>query len=185
MDTSASNTISNNDLSNNHAFGISLYESSNNTIVGNVIAANDQFGVRLRQSSFNTLVFNTIRANVERGIYIGDATGNMIYLNNFMQEAERPQLTSRARSSIQQKNWVYSYNGSTRTGYMGNYYSDYAGTDTNGYGIGDSVTTLGDQHPLIKPVETVWKDNSGADPFTFSVRESGSKQYNYAEESRI
>ncbi len=156
MDTSASNTISNNDLSNNHAFGISLYESSNNTIVGNVIAANDQFGVRLRQSSFNTLVFNTIRANVERGIYIGDATGNMIYLNNFMQEpSDLSYVPGTVLNSTEKL--VYSYNGSTRTGYMGNYYSDYAGTDTNGYGIGDSVTTLGDQHPLIKPVEQYGK----------------------------
>jgi len=156
MDNSASNTISNNDLSNNHAFGISLYESSNNTIVGNVIAANDQFGVRLRQSSFNTLVFNTIRANVERGIYIGDATGNMIYLNNFMQE---PSDLSYVPGTVLNSTdtLVYSYNGTTRTGYMGNYYSDYAGTDTKGDGIGDSATPLGDQHPLIKPVEQYGK----------------------------
>ena len=156
MDNSASNTISNNDLSNNHAFGISLYESSNNTIVGNVIAANDQFGIRLRQSSSNTLVFNTIRANVHQGIYIGDATGNMIYLNNFMQE---PSDLSYVPGTVLNSTdtLVYSYNGSTRTGYMGNYYSDYAGTDTKGDGIGDSATPLGDQHPLIKPVEQYGK----------------------------
>jgi parallel beta-helix repeat protein len=156
MDNSAYNTVSNNDLSNNHAFGISLYESSNNTIVGNVIAANDQFGIRLRQSSNNTLVFNTIRANVHQGIYIGGATGNMIYLNNFMQEPSNLSYVPGTVLNSTDK-LVYSYNGSTRTGYMGNYYSDYAGIDTRGDGIGDSVTPLGDQHPLIKPVEQYGK----------------------------
>ena len=104
MDNSASNTIANNDLSNNHVFGISLYESPDNTIISNVIAVNEQFGIRLRQSSNNTLVFNTIRANVHQGIYIGDALGNMIYLNNFSARATTS-ATSRARSSIQQIRW--------------------------------------------------------------------------------
>ena len=156
MDNSASNTISNNDLSNNHVFGISLYESPDNTIMSNVIAANEQFGVRLRQSSNNTLVFNTIRANVHQGIYIGDAPGNMIYLNNFMQEPSNLSYVPGTVLNSTEK-LVYSYNGGTRTGYMGNYYSDYAGTDSKGDGIGDSATPLGDEHPLIKPVEQYGK----------------------------
>ncbi len=114
MDNSAFNTIANNDLSNNHVFGLSLYESPHNAITGNVIADNEQFGIRLRQSPNNTLVFNTIRANVQQGIYIGGATGNVIYLNNFIQE---PSDLSDVQGTVlnSTEKLTYRYNGSTRT----------------------------------------------------------------------
>ena len=48
MNGSPHNTVTRNVLSNNHMFGISLWDSTENAILGNVINANEQFGVRLR-----------------------------------------------------------------------------------------------------------------------------------------
>ena len=45
MNGSPHNTVTRNVLSNNHMFGISLWDSTENAILGNVINANEQFGV--------------------------------------------------------------------------------------------------------------------------------------------
>ena len=75
MNRSPHNTIAQNVLSNNHMFGISLWDSAENTLLGNAISANGRFGIRLRSSSNNTLIFNTIRATTQDGIYIGYSSG--------------------------------------------------------------------------------------------------------------
>ncbi|MGZ8891442.1 MAG: hypothetical protein ACXW1R_00605, partial [Halobacteriota archaeon] len=44
------------------------------------------------------------------------------------------------------------FNGNPFSSFVGNYYSNYAGTDSDGNGIADS-SFAGDKYPLVKPIE--------------------------------
>jgi len=47
----------------------------------------------------------------------------------------------------------YTFGGATHIGYMGNYFSDYKGSDANGTGIGSPASVSGDKYPLVQPFE--------------------------------
>jgi nitrous oxidase accessory protein NosD len=47
---------------------------------------------------------------------------------------------------------VYTFKGVEQSGYMGNYYSDYKGADSDGNGVGDTSATTGDAYPLIHTI---------------------------------
>ena len=84
---SDSNNVTQNNLSDNHVYGISLFHSSGNDISNNTMIADEQIGVRLGEASNNnTLSFNTIGGNSQLGILILNAQGNQIYLNNFVNQ---------------------------------------------------------------------------------------------------
>jgi parallel beta-helix repeat protein len=100
LNLGSSNTVTNNDLSSNHVFGISLYSSTGNTISSNTINDNDRIGVRLGPgSNDNKVIFNTISRNgivpasgslaesfPACGILIVSASGNQIYSNTFISQ---------------------------------------------------------------------------------------------------
>jgi parallel beta-helix repeat protein len=151
MDYGGSNKVSNNDLSANHVFGISIFSSSNNIVTGNTMSQNEYYGVRFRQSDNNTFTFNTVRANAQEGICLIETTNHQIYLNNFIDQPTAIMGPSQARLYSPQA-MAYTYNGTAQTGYMGNYYSDYNGTASNGTGIGSTPSAYGDKYPLIQPV---------------------------------
>jgi nitrous oxidase accessory protein len=143
------NTITHNNLSANHVFGISIYTSTRNIISNNTMSDNVNIGVRLGPgSNNNTLTFNTIERNGQTsqqvaqgfppsGILIVSATGNLIYLNNFISQPSAIVGESAAVLNSPEK-LVYTFNGVERTSYMSNFYSDYTGTDANGTGIGST-----------------------------------------------
>jgi parallel beta-helix repeat protein len=161
------NTITHNDLSANHIFGISLFGSSNNSISNNAIRSNEQIGVRLRDSDNNILTFNTISANGQPGKELDFppaassfgqlgialiANGNQIYLNNFIDQSI-PMSNAQTAILDSSQEMTYTYNNAPQTGQMGNYYSDYKGSDTNGDGIGTTASAYGDKYPLVRPFE--------------------------------
>jgi len=149
---SDANTVTHTNLSANHVFGISLYHSSGNTITNNSILNNQDIGVRLRESNNNTLTFNTVSGNVNLGILSITETGDHIYLNNFVSQ---PNSISDVQGIVlnSPQQLPYTFGGATHTGYMGNYYSDYKGSDVNGTGIGSPASASGDKYPLVQPFE--------------------------------
>ncbi|MGZ8876049.1 MAG: right-handed parallel beta-helix repeat-containing protein [Halobacteriota archaeon] len=149
---SDANTITHTNLSANHVFGISLYHSSGNTISNNSILNNQDIGVRLRESNNNTLTFNTVSGNVNLGILSITETGDQIYLNNFINQ---PNSISDVQGIVlnSPQQLPYTFGGATHIGYMGNYFSDYKGSDANGTGIGSPASVSGDKYPLVQPFE--------------------------------
>ena len=149
---SDANTITHTNLSANHVFGISLFHSSGNTITNNSILNNQDIGVRLRESNNNTLTVNTVSANVNLGILSITETGDQIYLNNFInQPTPMSGVPENSLNSPQQL--FYTFGGAIHHGYMGNYFSDYKGSDANGTGIGSPASVSGDKYPLVQPFE--------------------------------
>jgi parallel beta-helix repeat protein len=163
--SSSENTITNNHVSNNND-GICLTgpmpadtnSSSNNILTCNTVSNNTYYGIGLNAYSRNNTIYkNTIVTN-GRGIeFYNNATNNIIYLNNFIGNVQNaycyPTLTNSWNS---QERLTYIYNGKTYTNYLGNYWSDYTGSDVDGDGIGDAPHSIDgekDNYPLMMPFE--------------------------------
>ncbi len=165
---SGGNTITDNKCSANHIFGISMFKSPDTTISRNEIRSNEQIGVRVRESDNVTLTYNTISGNGQQGkllefppaapsfgqLGIAVVSSNTrIYLNNFVNQSI-PASNSQSTSWNSPAQLTYTYSGAPHTGYMGNYYSDYKGSDSSGSGIGSTPSAYGDPYPLVQPFES-------------------------------
>jgi nitrous oxidase accessory protein len=152
MYNSHNNNVVRCDLSNNNNFGVSLYQSKGNAFSNNTLSSNAQFGVRLRDGSDNNkFSYNVFKANEENGVLIGDSRGNTFYFNNFVDEKSHF-YTQEDNNINSTKRLNYTFNGNLFSGFVGNYYSNYVGTDSDGNGIGDSSFGR-DLYPLVKPME--------------------------------
>ena len=177
---SNNNIISRNSIIENDRYGIYLYDSNNNSISENNIIENDGGGIFLRDSNKNTISGNSIMENNEdgiefsssrnnvisrnsiknnwRGIYLNHiyhSSNNILYFNNIINNTH--QVTS-----VGENIWnstekiIYTHNGTQYTNYLGNYWSDYAGSDATGDGIGDTPYSIGgdkDNYPLMERFE--------------------------------
>jgi parallel beta-helix repeat protein len=165
------NFIAENDASSNADYGIWIDEGSNRNIVthNTVSGAEGGGNIFLQASNDNIITYNTISlANGESGGWVGicimSGADNRIYLNNFIDNAFNVATYGEGNINIWNSTEPieYTYNGSTFTNYLGNYWDDYAGNDTDGDGIGDTPydiyrshypTTDYDYHPLMAPFE--------------------------------
>ena len=149
---SDSGTITNNDVANGYN-GIHLGgTSTNNTISYNNCHDNSKRGLSMRNDAYGNYAFrNTFSANADKDICIKDMThDNVVWLNNLLGGTLDIGTANTENSTVP---ITYTYNGSSYTSYLGNYYSTYAGTDADGNGVGDTGFTSGaywaDDYPLM------------------------------------
>jgi len=75
-------------------------------------------------SSNNNIVRNTVSKNGV-GIRLYHSSGNRIYLNNFINNTDNGYSKDSSNTCNSPWEITYTYNGSTYTSYLGNYWSDY------------------------------------------------------------
>ena len=156
---SSNNTLADNEVSNNNYCGIEIEGGINNTISSNSVL-NNNAGIFLNWANNNKVMGNFVSGN-KYGIELYSNSGeNLIYLNNFIGNEENVYSTYLSTNSPNTWNSpeeiTYTYDGSTYMNYLGNYWDDYAGNDTDGDGIGEipyPINSDADNYPLVEPFD--------------------------------
>jgi len=99
------NSLANNTINSNTAYGIRLYSSSNNTLTNNTANNNGEIGFFIQSSSNNTLTNNTANNN-GRGIHLLSSsnntfTNNMLNSNSYGISLETSSDNTLVNNSIQ------------------------------------------------------------------------------------
>lgn len=155
-------------------YGILLADSHNNTISGNTLVNNRRseivggFGVGMSiqaNSSYN-LVFKNTASNNYNGLEITEnCQRNVLCANNISRNTHGVRLDKNWNNLIYRNNFVdnmiSAYDNQTKSIWnttVGNYYSDYRGSDGDRDGMGDTPYTIPkgssiatDYRPLVMP----------------------------------
>ncbi|RZN14182.1 MAG: hypothetical protein EF812_06030, partial [Methanosarcinales archaeon] len=164
MWSSSNNTLTNNTANLNSYYGISMWSSSNNTLTNNTANLNSYYGISMWSSSNNTLTNNAANLN-SYGIWLASSSNN----NTFTENAANLNsygiwLASSSNNLLYHNNLINNTNNNAydtstnqwNTSTVGNYYSDYTGSDSDG--IGDTSYQIPgrssiDYFPLVHPWE--------------------------------
>jgi parallel beta-helix repeat protein len=157
MDSSSRNLVEDNHACNN-TNGIGLLTSIGNTIKNNILRDNSDDGLGILKFSNDSVIEgNTVENSGDCGIYLQDSSHNAIYLNSFVGNMKNA-ISKDARSKGASNQWhspkpiSYSTGDKSIKSYLGNYWSDYNGGDSDGDGVGDASHKFDggqDDYPLI------------------------------------
>jgi parallel beta-helix repeat protein len=147
LEYSQYNTVSKNNITQNSLSCVKLRYSDHNFIIYNDLT-HSAHGVSFLEASENTVYSNNIAYHSNVGVSLWGGQGNLIYLNNFIG----------CHAGGRDARYIWD------NGTVGNYWSNYNGTDQDNDGIGDepysfnAFSTMGlgdiintDSYPLMKP----------------------------------
>ena len=153
---SSDNSLVENNISSNSYFGIFMWYSRNNTLDDNN-ASNNKYGILMENhSNDNTLTENKANSNNKYGIYLHASNDCKICLNTFINNTDNVYSEYSTNIWNSTSKLTYTYNGTTYTNYLGNYWDDYTDIDADNDGIWDnprSIDSDQDYHPLVEPFE--------------------------------
>jgi outer membrane protein assembly factor BamB/nitrous oxidase accessory protein NosD len=158
----------------------------NNTIIGNT-GAGILFFSDSGTTANNIITGNNISSNGYGTFLYSAGPGNKIYLNDFINNGVTATTFGSAVPAVIYWNSTepieYTYNGSTYTDYLGNYWDgDYTGSDGNGNGLGDTSYLIPDglgedYRPLMSGFENYVSEEETAPTPATPFLVSGSVTY--------
>jgi photosystem II stability/assembly factor-like uncharacterized protein len=142
--------------------GIEINFGGYHTIINNSITGSKR-GIALFGTHDCTIYKNIVKScsigiAVLGGVWVPPAIDNTIYLNDFTENDNNYYVICGPNLWNSPLPIAYTYNGKTYANHLGNHWSDYTGSDTNGDGIGDtpyscSIGPDKDNYPLMEPFE--------------------------------
>jgi len=143
------NRFVNNSISYNSGNGILIENSDDNVINSNNISYNSGNGIFIKNSNNNEINSNNISYNSDNAIFINEySEKNRIFLNDFIIDLTNKFDDSGNNIWHTHKQISYIFNGTVYSRFLGNFYSDYNGSDNNSDGIGDTLYFY-DEQPLM------------------------------------